>query len=379
MKVKLFATVSPGIEDIADKEVERLVGCKAIPDVGKVFFEADISSVYTLNLKGSTINKVMIQLCRENFAKLEDLYRIAKNIDYGWIIDANQTFAVRSERVGTHNFTSMDVSRVIGQAIIDSFLEAYGKRLKVNLDHPDIEFYSLVRNNEFILGVNTTGSSLHKRGYRVYEHPAALKPTLASAMLEISGWKPEKGLIDPMCGGGTILIEAAFKARNMIPSRLRNDFAFLKMKIFNREEYEKIREKLLNLEKKEVFEIYGMEKFPRHLNGALRNAKKAGVQETIKFKLGDATVPADYPKTELKFIVVNPPYGIRMIPEGSPKRLYDKFLKALKEKAENSILVLITAAHRKFRKAVEEKNIEILEEKRVLHGELAAKIFKCKV
>ena len=380
MKTKFFATVSPGIEDIASKEVERLIGCKAIPDIGKIFFEASIENVYILNLKASTLNKIMIQLCREHFDKLDDLYKLAKKIDYGWLIDADQTFAVRSERVGVHNFTSIDISRVVGQAVIDSFLEAYGKRLKVNLDNPEVEVYALVRNNEFILGVNTTGNSLHKRGYRVYEHPAALKPTLASAMLEISGWNSDKGLIDPMCGGGTIPIEAAFKARDMIPNRLREDFAFLRLKIFSRDEYEKIRESLLNSEKREFFEIYGMEKFPRHLNGALKNAEKAGVRETIKFKLGDATLPMDYPEDMLEFIVVNPPYGVRMVPDGrSPKKLYTGFLRALKDKAKGSTLVLITAAYRKFEEAAEENDVAILEEKRVLHGELKAKIFKCKV
>jgi len=380
MKIKFFATVSPGIEDIASKEVERLIDCKAAPDVGKILFEASIESVYILNLKASTLNKIMIQLCREYFDKLDDLYKLAKKIDYGWLIDTDQTFAVRSERVGVHNFTSIDISRVVGQAVIDSFLEAYEKRLKVNLDNPEVEVYALVRNNEFILGVNTTGNSLHKRGYRVYEHPAALKPTLASAMLEISGWNPDKGLIDPMCGGGTIPIEAAFKARDMIPNRLREDFAFLRLKIFSRDEYEKIRESLLNSEKREFFEIYGMEKFPRHLNGALKNAEKAGVRETIKFRLGDATLPMDYPEDMLEFIVVNPPYGVRMVPDGrSPKKLYTDFLRALKDKAKGSTLVLITAAYRKFEEAAEENDVTILEEKRVLHGELKAKIFKCKV
>jgi tRNA (guanine6-N2)-methyltransferase len=321
----------------------------------------------------------MIELCRESFEQLDDLYKLAKNVDYGWFINANQTFAVRSERVGVHDFTSIDVSRVVGQAVIDAFLEAHGKRLKVNLDNPDVEIYALVRNDEFLLGVNTTGKSLHRRGYRVYEHPAALKPTLASAMLEISGWKPEKSIIDPMCGGATIPIETAFKARNMAPNRLRKDFAFLKLKMFDKKEFEKIRMKALSSEKRGVFEIYGMEKFSRHLNGAFKNSEKAGVCETIKFRLGDATKAKDYPKENLEFVVVNPPYGVRMVPGGSPKKLYDGFLKALRETANGAILVLITAAYRRFEEATDENDIAILEERRVLHGELKAKIFKCKI
>jgi len=379
MKIKFFATVSFGIEDVACKEVEDLIGCKAIPDIGKIFFDADMKSVYALNLEASTLNKIMIQLCREKFAELNDLYKIAKKIDYGWIINADQSFAVRSERVGVHNFTSIDVARVVGQAIIDSYLEAYGRRLKVNLNEPDVEVYALVRNQEFILGVNTTGNSLHKRGYRVYEHPAALKSTLASAMLKISGWTPNKSLIDPMCGGGTIPIEAAFKARNIPPGHLRKNFAFLKLKIFDKNEFEKIRSEILSQKRNEEIEIYGMEKFKQHLDGALTNSKKAGVHDIIKFKLGDATKPEDYPRGNFEFIIVNPPYGVRMIPGGSPKKLYCSFLNALKQRAEGAILVLITAAHKRFREAIEEEKIEMLEERTVLHGELKAKIFKCKV
>ena len=378
MRIKFFATVSPGIEDVASEEVEEIIGCKAIPDIGKIFFEAEEKSVYILNLKASTLNKVMIQLCREKFSKLEDLYILVKRIDYGWIIEADQSFAVRSERVGEHNFTSIDVAKVVGQAIIDSYLEAYGRRLKVNLKMPDVEFYALVRNQEFILGVNTTGNSLHRRGYRIYEHPAALKPTLASAMLRISGWKPEKSIIDPMCGGGTIPIEAAFKANNIPPGHLREDFAFLKLKIFDRKEFEEIKIRILNQKRSERCSgIYGMEKFRHHLDGAMKNSERAGVRESIEFKLGDATRPDDYPREELNFIVVNPPYGVRMIPGGSPKRLYSDFLKAIKERAEGATLVLITGAHRKFREAAEESGVEIIGEKAVLHGELKAKIFKC--
>jgi len=123
--------------------------------------------------------------------------------------------------------------------------------------------------------------------------------------------------------------------------------------------------------------IYGMEKFRHHLDGAMKNSERAGVRESIEFKLGDATRPDDYPREELDFIVVNPPYGVRMIPGGSPKRLYSDFLKAIKERAEGATLVLITGAHRKFREAAKESGVEIIGEKAVLHGELKAKIFKC--
>jgi tRNA (guanine6-N2)-methyltransferase len=274
-KLRFFATTVIGLEDVASKEVESLTGARAELDVGRIAFEGSLEDVYRLNLKASTINKVFIELCRSTFEGLNDIYRLAKSLDYTWILDAQQTFAIRSERIGVHNFTSMDVSRVAGQAVIDSFANATGKRLKVNLDEPDVEIYCLVRNSDFIMGVNTTGVSLHKRGYRVYSHPAALKPTIASAMLRIGGWTQVKSLIDPMCGGATIPIEAALEASGIPPNHLRKDFAFLKLKICSQKDFEKVRAEMLAKRKeKGAHAIYAMEKFAKHMQGGIENAKK---------------------------------------------------------------------------------------------------------
>ena len=379
-KLRFFATTVIGLEDVASKEVESLTGARAEPDVGRIAFEGSLEDVYRLNLKASTINKVFIELCRSTFEGLNDIYRLAKSLDYTWILDAQQTFAIRSERIGVHNFTSMDVSRVAGQAVIDSFANATGKRLKVNLDEPDVEIYCLVRNSDFIMGVNTTGVSLHKRGYRVYSHPAALKPTIASAMLRIGGWTQVKSLIDPMCGGATIPIEAALEASGIPPNHLRKDFAFLKLKICSQKDFEEVRaETLAKRKEKGAYAIYAMEKFAKHMQGGIENAKKAGVQEAIKFKIGDATNPRDYPEEKFDLIVVNPPYGLRANPKEGVRRLYESFLKALKAKSPEATLVIITAASKRFREAAENAGITIIEDRKIWHGELLTSIFTCKL
>jgi tRNA (guanine6-N2)-methyltransferase len=379
-KLRFFATTVIGLEDVASKEVESLTGARAELDVGRIAFEGSLEDVYRLNLKASTINKVFIELCRSTFEGLNDIYRLAKSLDYTWILDAQQTFAIRSERIGVHNFTSMDVSRVAGQAVIDSFANATGKRLKVNLDEPDVEIYCLVRNSDFIMGVNTTGVSLHKRGYRVYSHPAALKPTIASAMLRIGGWTQVKSLIDPMCGGATIPIEAALEASGIPPNHLRKDFAFLKLKICSQKDFEKVRaETLAKRKEKGAHAIYAMEKFAKHMQGGIENAKKAGVQEAIKFKIGDATNPRDYPEEKFDLIVVNPPYGLRANPKEGVRKLYESFLKALKAKSPEATLVIITAASKRFREAAENAGITIIEDRKIWHGELLTSIFTCKI
>jgi tRNA (guanine6-N2)-methyltransferase len=379
-KYRFFATTVIGLEDVASKEVEDLIGVKAERDVGRITFQANITDIYKLNLAASTINKVFIELCSTTFENLNDIYKIARNIDYTWIIDAQQTFAIRSERIGLHNFTSMDVSRVAGQAVIDSFASVTGKRLKVNLDEPDVEIYCLVRNSDFIVGVNTTGASLHRRGYRVYSHPAALKPTIASAMLMIGGWKPAKSLIDPMCGGATIPIEAALKAKGIPPNHLRKDFAFLKLKIFNQEDFEKIRVKMQAQRKGNgLCAIHAMEKFAKHMQGGIGNAKRAGVYEVINFKIGDATKPQDYPEGMFEFIAVNPPYGLRANPKEGVRKLYKSFLKALRSKFPEATLVIITAASKRFREAAENAKVAVIEDRKIWHGELLTDIFTCKV
>ena len=375
----LFATVTPGIEDLAAEEVKKLLGCKATPDVGKIFFECRVEDIYKLNLCTRTLNRIFLNLYVGKFKDLNDIYRLTEGIDYSFVIERWQKFAVRSERAGIHNFTSMDVSSVVGKAIIDSFQKTANSRLKVDLDNPDVEFYALVRNDDFILGINLTGRSLHRRGYRVYNHPAALKPTLASAMLQLSGWRLEESIIDPMCGGGTIPIEAAYMAGNIAPNRFRTDFAFLKIKLFNEEDFEKAREKVIFSERSVNAEIYGMEKYQHHLEGCIRNAEKAGVHEDVQFKLGDATKSSDYPISDLDYVVVNPPYGLRMTPKISISRLYREFLETLKDVAEGSLLVIITAASKRFRSVSEESDIAILEERRIMHGDLNVKIFKCRI
>ncbi|MBS7608599.1 MAG: tRNA (guanine(6)-N2)-methyltransferase [Candidatus Bathyarchaeia archaeon] len=378
-RLRFFATTVIGLEDIAAKEVENLLNGKVELDMGRIVFEGRPTDIYLLNLKARTINKVFIQLCHSKFVNLEDIYKLAKSLDYTWIINPEQSFAVRTQRLGLHNFTSMDVSRVVGQAIIDAYTDAARKRLKVNLDAPDVEIYCLVRDDEFLMGINTTGSSLHKRQYRVYNHPAALKPTIASAMLKIGGYSSESFMLDPMCGGATIPIEAALEARRIPPGKWRSDFAFLKLKVCSPREFEKFRAEILAEEDlKNSPVIHAMEKSAKHLKGGMENAKKAGVYETINFKLGDATRVEDYPDVKFDLIVVNPPYGLRANPKEGVRRLYESFLKTLRTKFTDATLVLITAASKRFKEAAESVGVAVIDERKIWHGELLTSIFTCK-
>jgi len=377
--LRLFATVANGLEDVAASEIERITGRSVAIGVGKVFFCGDEETIFKVNMLSRTVNRVMILLHHDRLddISLDKIYSAAKLLNYRGIIDPNQSFAVRARRVGTHNFTSVDVASQVGQAIIDSYLKERGYRLRVNLDNPDIEFIAIVRNDEFILGLNTTGESLHKRHYRVYNHPAALNTTIASAMIMISGWRPDESMLDPMCGGGTIPIEAALTARTVPPGYFRmKDFAFLKFRFINLKAFDEVVSRTISAMNHEYSPIYGMDENGRYLEGAIMNAESAGVRDTISFMLGDATRLKDHLDFSPRYVVTNPPYGIRMR-KGRMEPFYRGFLESLKEVAEGSTLTLITALRKKFLRAAEAAEISIVEKREVLHGEIRTTIFKC--
>lgn len=363
----IYVTTAPGLEDVSAEEVESF-GFK-VKEVrrgkGRVFLEGDELTVVKLNYLARTVERVLILLRFERFESLDDIYRIVRDIDFSFI-KPDQSFAIRPSRVGEHDFTSLDVGRVAGQAVIDSYVESRGVRLKVNLDEPDVIIRVDVINDEIYVGLDTTGDyALHRRGYRIYDHPAPLNPVIASALVMLSQWKCDEILIDPMCGSGTILIESAMMCRNIPPQKLREDFQFTRIWGYE----------LLERVKREVFEndvdlnLVGIERFRKHLIGARMNSDRAGVLDTIDYVQGDAT------RLCLKkgdVIVTNPPYGLRIARKGMIEKLYEGFLESA---SFASRLVVITAEHKILREKAERLGYRIEEERWVRYGGLNTKVF----
>ncbi|MHA1237647.1 MAG: tRNA (guanine(6)-N2)-methyltransferase [Candidatus Odinarchaeia archaeon] len=368
--MKFLAVTNHGLEDIGKEEIEGLLNRKCDFERSKVFFEGDIQDIYHLNYLCRTVNKIYILLVRSYFETLEDIYNLAKNVDYSNFIASSQTFAVRSSRSGAHDFTSIDVSRVVGQAVIDSYMSEKKCRLKVNLDDPDIEIKALVVDDKFILGINTTGEGLHKRGYRVYQHPAPLKTTIAASLLKISGWAGEP-LLDPMCGGGTIPIEAAMRARNIPPGKFRN-FAFQKFHFFDPLEYREIVEKAEEMVNRDTYPIVGVEKYIKHIKGAILNAESAGVLDTIEFIHGDA-LEIEYP-SEVEYIIANPPYGIRIARRSKLEFFYKKFIKKISNLT--GVVLTVIIGNRYFADLCPFK---LLHKRKILYGELLTDILVYKI
>jgi len=363
------------LEDVARSELEEIskVVVESV-EAGKVFFKAGIEAMYSLNFSARTVNKLYLLLAREEFESLEDIYRIAKSIDYTEIINPWNTFAVRSERLGNHNFTSIDVRRVVGQAVIESYLSSRSTRLKVNLTNPDIEIVVFIRFNEVLIGVNTTGESLHRRWYRVYNHPAALKTTIAAAMLRIGRYGGQP-LLDPLCGGATIPIEAAHSARKYPLLIFRYGYTYRKLPLHDPATEREEALKLLERVDPSVYEICCMEISPKHLKGAVENAKSARVLNTISFLNRDSTRVESHRELNVELIVTNPPYGMRSHNLKKIGLFYESLLKTLREVYSGVRLVAITASMSQFEEACEKLGIKLEHSRRVMHGGLPAKIY----
>jgi tRNA (guanine6-N2)-methyltransferase len=372
----LIATTNWGMEDVCGEEIRKITKRSVSIDVNKVFFKGGIEDIYIANIMSRTIHKLIVVLYKGEFNDLNDIYKIAKGLSYSEYIKPDQSFAVRVARTGIHEFTSIEAAASIGKGIIDGYMMEKGAKLKVNLDNPDVEFLCLIRDREIVIGINTTGESLHKRGYRIYNHPAALKPTIASAMLLYSKWNKEP-ILDPMCGGGTIVIEAALMARSIPISKFRKSYAFKKLKIHDEEVYRRVSEALWDSVNYDYYGIYGFEISSKHIQGAYENLVSAEVDDTVKIFLRDAVRKDSYVDLDPKHIIVNPPYGLREKGIRYVEKLYKGFLEAILNTYSGLTLTLITAAEQKFFKTALELGINIADVRYVMHGKLKTAVFKC--
>lgn len=343
MKHEFYLTCPPGLEFVSEEEVERKIKGKVSESrngKGRVFFTADYDKIPQMNCSLRTAERVVLLLSREFIESLEDIYRVVRSLDFSFI-KPEWSFAIRSVRVGEHDFTSIDIGRIAGKAVIDSYLESNGVRLKVNLDQPDVIIRCDLVENDFVVGIDMTGDEgLHKRGYRVYEHPAPLNPCIASALIYISGWSHEYTLLDPFCGSGTILVEAGMIAKNIPICKFRKEFSFLKFF-----------DEIPDYEEKEVdLKLFGVERFIKHIEGAKKISEFTGID--IKLIQGYAEKIHEY-FDSIDFVATNPPYGLRIGRKKIIEDLYRGFLDSLSKILEKRAVV-ITAERSIFERYAEE-------------------------
>jgi tRNA (guanine6-N2)-methyltransferase len=382
-EMKLLVTCDTGFEKVLAEELSEIAEAKILSvSSGRVFIEVPPTRLADVFRSRIANNIYVLIHVDDGVQSLDDIYRIVKGIDFTALIEPHQSFAIRPERIGTHSFTSIDIGRVAGQAVIDSYMQAKGVRLRVNLDEPDVEIYVELNEARLIVALSLTRTSLHMRGYKIFAHPAALKNTIASAMLRIAGWRPGEPLYDPMCGGGTIVIEAALQQKGIeVPCIARKNIDLAMLAKIHLQAVDDIN-RLCSRGVGEGERIHvGVDLNPRFVEGAAINAKSAGVDDATIFIVADSTeFTPRLRELEVEFgasitkSVFNPPYGYRMKP-GAIGRLYRKMLSVLKESGFD-VAVFITSAIRATEAVLREFQGVEVERLRVIHGTLPSYVYR---
>jgi tRNA (guanine6-N2)-methyltransferase len=346
----LLLTGSPGTEDIMISEAEEELGPLRVIEVrkgyGRVLLEipeASLERIYSMkSIHGAALILAYMEDVPPSREGLEVVREAIRRSGVEKLLARGVTFAVRPTRSGEHEYNSMDLARVAGEVILELAGRSSGTSLpalRVRLNSPSLVFTLDLIEDKLYFGVSLSGeASLHRRGLRIYNHPAALKPTLAYVMIRLSEARDGEVIADPMCGGGTIAIEAA---RIFPTSR-----------------------------------IICMDKSAAHIRGALMNALAARIAKRVNFVIGDARRMHEIlGERSVDVVISNPPYGIRMGSPDEVRKLYRSFIRSLYLSLRpDGRAVLITTESDYVVRRAREVGLDISHIRRVRHGDLWASI-----
>jgi putative N6-adenine-specific DNA methylase len=311
-KFKLTAKTFTGLEPVLAKEIETLGGKNISEGRRAVFYEGDIDLIYKSNYYLRTALRILKEIAVFQFRDMDQFYLRCKEVNWLKHFTVNQSFAISSTVSHSKEFrNSMFASLKVKDAIADHFREKKGTRPNVDTQNPEIFIHVHINKNTCILSLDSSGESLHKRGYRASQGKAPLSEVLAAGMILLSGWNGETDFIDPMCGSGTLPIEAAMIAQNIPPGRFRKEYAFENWQGYNPQLFEKI--KANHQTKLFTKKIYASDISRESVLIAQTNARRARVFSSIEFQtcnMKDLAVNSNNAT-----IMINPPYGERLAGE----------------------------------------------------------------
>lgn len=309
MEFELIAKTFMGLEPVLSQELTQL-GANNV-QIGRrmVSFTGDKEMMYRANFQLHTAIRILKPIKHFKAKSAEDVYNEVKKIDWSQYIAKGKTFVVDSVIYSDEFRNSKFVSYKVKDAIVDQFRETTGDRPNISISNPDIRLHIHIAEDKATLCLDSSGESLHRRGYRQETVEAPLNEVLAAGMILMSGWKGDTDFIDPMCGSGTLVIEAALIAQNISPGVFRKEYAFEKWPDFDQELFDEIYND--DSEEKEFnHHIYGYDIDMKAVNTAIMNVKAAGLSKTISIKQQDFK---DFCAPKNKSIMItNPPYGERI-------------------------------------------------------------------
>ena len=329
-----------GFEDLLAKELQLLGAQNVQKGLRMVSFEGDKGFMYKANIALRTAIKILKPIHQFKVYSQNGLYKGVSQVDWSQYFSVKETFAIDTVVHSDYFNNSQFVSLKAKDAIVDQFRNFLGSRPSIDTDAPDIRIHLHIQQDQCSISLDTSGASLHHRGYRTATNIAPINEVLAAGMVLFSDWNGQCDFLDPMCGSGTILIEAAMIACNIPANLNRKGFAFEKWKDWDADLYNTIVESLLKKVKDPYFSIKGYDKAPSAIQKSKDNIRNANLEEFI------TVIREDFFETEKKrpeplHILFNPPYGERLDIE--MEGFYAKIGDTFKQKYPNTNAWFITA------------------------------------
>lgn len=315
MNFPLIAKTISGLEDVLMQELGTLGATGMMKLNRAVSFTGDTETMYKVNYACRTVLRILKPLFHFEILEQKDLYE--KIYEFPWedLVDAEHSIAIDAVISYTVFTNSQFVAQRSKDAIVDRLRDKTGKRPSVDLENPDLKVNVHLFKDSCTVALDSSGQSLHRRGYRQSTGPAPINEVLAAGLVKLSEWDGVKPLFDPMCGSATLLIEAAMLAKNMPSGYFREEWGFMKWRDFDAELWEKVKVDSNELITDLKVKLHGADRAPRAIESARENLRFTNLYEEITLEV--KTFEESEPPFDKGFIISNPPYDERLQIEDS--------------------------------------------------------------
>ena len=357
----MLAKTFKGLEQVLAQELIELGANDVLIERRAVSFMGDKALLYRANFCLRTALRILVPVVSFKAKDTDALYAQLKKLNWSQHMTVDSTFAIDATVYSESFRNSRFVTYRVKDAIADYWLERENKRPNVSVDSPDLSINVHIANEQVTVSLDSSGESLHKRGYRVATTEAPINEVLAAGMLLMAGWKGQSDFYDPMCGSGTLPIEAALIARNIAPGVFRKEFAFEKWPDFDADLWSDIYNDD-SQEREFTHHIYGSDASFYAIQQAQKNVKSAGLAKDIELR----QIRMEELKGGEGLVMINPPYGERLASNKDIEALYGKIGTALKHQFTGATAWIISSNN----EAMKCIGLKPSKKMRLLNGEL---------
>ena len=340
---EMLAKTFKGLEQVLATELVQLGANNVQVERRAVSFTGDKRMLYTANMCLRTASRVLVPILSFKAQKADDIYEQVKALDWSQYMTVKTTFQIDATVYSDYFRHSQFVTYRVKDAIVDYWMERENQRPSVKLEGADLYLNVHIAGDRVTLSLDSSGESLHKRGYRVANTQAPINEALAAGMLLLAGWNGQSDFYDPMCGSGTLLIEAALIARNIAPGVYRQGFAFEKWADFDADLWDEVYNDD-SREREFKHKIYGSDAGFYEVQAATKNIQSASLQRDIEVKqIRIEELRLADTNTEGALVMINPPYGERLSQDKNVLRLYQDMGTALKHQFSGATAWVISS------------------------------------